>query len=289
MNSTFLFNDKIHDLLPRIETCLSLPSTNNPIITNASDLDSVSSNPQNNNHIDAKLPEIEIPKFNGKPIEWQSFWDQFSAAVDSKTNIPDVVKFSYLKGVLSKDVQESIRGLLITNENYSIALKILRERYANKQVLISSSMERSVKLQPITSMKNVKGLRTMYDLVEGNVRNSSSLGVPSDTYGKLLVHLLIEKIPHTLRLVISPEFNDEVWDLENMLKYFKKEIFAKERCSLLVNETLYNPNKRNENTMSVFLSGQQKLCCVYCQGEHFPIKCHNVTDVNARKEILENA
>ena len=127
MNSTFLFNDKIHDLLPRIETCLSLPSTNNPIITNASDLDSVSSNPQNNNHIDAKLPEIEIPKFNGKPIEWQSFWDQFSAAVDSKTNIPDVVKFSYLKGVLSKDVQESIPGLLTTNENYSIALKILRE------------------------------------------------------------------------------------------------------------------------------------------------------------------
>ena len=121
MNSTFLFNDKIHNLLSNIETCLSLSSATNPTITNASSgLDSVSSNPQNNNHIDAKLPKIEIPKFNGKPIEWQSFWDQFSAAVDSKTNIPDVVKFSYLKGVLSKDVQESIRGLLITNENYII-------------------------------------------------------------------------------------------------------------------------------------------------------------------------
>ena len=44
----------------------------------------------------------------------------------------DVVKFSYLKGFLSKDVQESIRGLLITNENYIIALQVLRERYANK-------------------------------------------------------------------------------------------------------------------------------------------------------------
>ena len=122
MNRTFLFNDKIHDLLSRIET-----STANPTISNASDLDSVSSKPQNNNHMDAKLTKIQIPKFNSKPIEWQSFWDQFSAAVDSKTNIPDVVKFSYLKGVLSKDVQESIPGLLTTNENYSIALKILRE------------------------------------------------------------------------------------------------------------------------------------------------------------------
>ena len=49
-----------------------------------------------------------------------------------KTNIVDVVKFSYLKGFLSKDVQESIQGLLITNENYIIALQVLRERYANK-------------------------------------------------------------------------------------------------------------------------------------------------------------
>ena len=176
-------------------------TTTNPTISNASDFDSASSNPQNKNHIDAKLPKKETPKFNGKPIECQSFWDQFFAAVPSKTNIPDVVKFSYLKGVLSKDVQESIWGLLITNEN-SIALKILRERYANKQVLISSYRESFVKLQPITSMKNVSGLRAMYDLVEGNVRNLSSLGVPSDTYGKLLVHLLIEKIPHSLRLVL---------------------------------------------------------------------------------------
>ena len=182
MNSTFLFNDKIHDLLSNIETCLSLSSATNPTITNASDLDSVSSNPQNNNHIDAKLPEIEIPKVNGKPIEWQSFWDQFSAAVDSKTNIPDVVKFSYLKGVLSNDVQESIRGLLITNENYSIALKILQEHYANKQVLIISYIESFVKLQPITSIKNVSGLRAMYDLVEGNLRNLSNLGGCSFSY-----------------------------------------------------------------------------------------------------------
>ena len=125
-----------------------------------------------------------------------------------------------MKGVLSKDVQESIRGLLITNGNYSIALKILRGRYANKQVLISSFMESFVKLQPITSLKNVIGLRAMYDLVVGNVRNLSSLGVPSDKSGKLLVNFLIEKVPYSLRLVISREFNDKVCDLENILKYF---------------------------------------------------------------------
>ena len=69
MNITFLFIDKIHDLVSRIETCLVLPSTTNPINSTARDLDGVSSNPQNNHHNDAKPPKIEIPKLNGKLIE----------------------------------------------------------------------------------------------------------------------------------------------------------------------------------------------------------------------------
>ena len=76
-------------------------------------------------------------------------------------NIPDVIKFCYLKSVLSKNVQESIRALLITNENYSVALNILRERYANKQVLISPAWKIFLKLQRITSMKNISGLRAI--------------------------------------------------------------------------------------------------------------------------------
>ena len=61
----------------------------------------------------------------------------------------------------------------------------------------------------------------------------------------------IEKTLYSLRLVISREFDDKVWDLENMLKYFKKELFVKEHCASLVNEKLYNPNKHKENTVSV--------------------------------------
>ena len=83
-------------------------------------------------------------------------------------------------------------------------------------------MESFAKLQPITSMKNVSGLRAIYDLLEENVHNLSSLGVPSGTYGKLL----IEKIPHNFRLVIPCKFNDKVWELKNV-KIFQKRAFCK--------------------------------------------------------------
>ena len=168
MNSAFLFSARIHDLVSRIETSLALPSTTNSTNFSASDLYNASCNRQNNHHIAAKLSKIEIPKFHGKPVESQSFCDQFSVAVDSKTS-----------------------------------------------------------------------------------RNLSGPGAPSDRYGKLLVHLLTEKISHSLNLVLV----SSMAKLENMLKYFKKELFAKEHCASLVNEKPYNPYKCNENTIPTFLSG----------------------------------
>ena len=76
-----------------IKYTIALPSTTNSTNSNASDLNSVSFNPQNNHHIDAKLPKLEINQLSDK------FLGSILAAVDSKTNLPDVVKFSYLKGV----------------------------------------------------------------------------------------------------------------------------------------------------------------------------------------------
>ena len=71
-------------------------------------------------------------------------------------------------------------------------------------------MESFVELQPFKSMQYVYALRKMYHLVEGNIRDLTSLRVSPDTYSKLLVHLLIKKIPHDLRLVIFHDFNDQV-------------------------------------------------------------------------------
>ena len=52
---------------------------------------------------DVKLPKLNLPVFNGDVLQWQSFWDQFVAAVDS-TDLPDVSKFSYLRASLEGEV-----------------------------------------------------------------------------------------------------------------------------------------------------------------------------------------
>ena len=88
-----------------------------------------------------------------------SFWDQFQVSVDSKENIQKVVTYNYLTGLLNESVKKCIFGLNITNENYDLAVKILKERYANTQMLVSSHMEDLVKLNPVKHENDVKGLR----------------------------------------------------------------------------------------------------------------------------------
>ena len=67
---------------------------------------------------DVKLPKLNLPVFNGDVLQWQSFWDQFVAAVDS-TDLPDVSKFSYLRASLEGEPKAAIQGLSLTSAHYA--------------------------------------------------------------------------------------------------------------------------------------------------------------------------
>ena len=59
----------------------------------------------------------------------------------------------------------------------------------------------------------------------------NSLGIPSETYGAFLVPLLTDKLPTSLRLSVAWKITSEIWNLTDMMYYFKIELVAHERCS----------------------------------------------------------
>ena len=88
----------------------------------------------------SRLPKLEIAKFEGNVLQWQGFWNQFSAAIGSNSQLKNIDKFNYLKMYLRKKPLDIISGLTLSSSNYLKALDFLRERYGNKQILISSQM-----------------------------------------------------------------------------------------------------------------------------------------------------
>ena len=283
-------NDKYFDILSRIDAHLNkVPPSTSSSQSSASSLSIPPSSHSDTSEVN--LPKINLPFFDGNPLNWQSYWDQFQASVDLKTNIQKVVKFNYLTGSLSETVSKCISGLTLTNENYDVAVKILKERYANPQMLISSHMEALVKLNPVKHKNDVKGLRKIYDQVESSIRNLNSLNVDQESYGTLLVHLLNEKLPSEIRLIIARRFGEEVWTLKVMLEIIKTELFAKERCVALSSSDNEKIKQKRDSlsTTSCFHNKDSKtFSCVFCKlNNHSHNKCDKVTDKAIRKNILK--
>ena len=67
---------------------------NSSLHTNSTTSSSVSPNP---NDSYAKLPKLTLDKFNGEVLLWQSFWDQYSAAIHTNSSLSDTEKFNIEK------------------------------------------------------------------------------------------------------------------------------------------------------------------------------------------------
>ena len=72
--------------------------------------------------------------------------------------ISAVEKFTYLRSLVEGSAARAISGLQLTSANYSAALEVLRERFAQKQIIINSHMESLIKLKPVNVISDVKGI-----------------------------------------------------------------------------------------------------------------------------------
>ena len=134
------------------------------------------------------------------------------------------------------NVMTCVSSLNIRNENHDMAVKILKGRYENSQMLISSHIEALVKLNSVKHKNYVKGLRKIYDQVESIIGNLYSLNVDQKSDGTFLVDLLNEKLLSEICVVISRRFGEEIWTLTFMLEILEIELFAEERYPTVSHE-----------------------------------------------------
>ena len=78
---------------------------------------------KNSSSVGAKLPKLEISKFQETFLDWMRFWNQFKTEID-QAKVTQVAKFCYLKELLVPSVRASIDGLPFTIEGYERAKRI---------------------------------------------------------------------------------------------------------------------------------------------------------------------
>ena len=132
--------------------------------------------------------------------------------------------------MLEEPTAGAIRGLSPTAENYESAKAMLKKRYGQLQVIINVHMEGLVKVSAVSADDDLRRLRLLYARVEALLRALLVLGINSEWYEKLLIPLVMEKLPSNMRLIISRDVDQPEWDLDVLLNTFNHEIEARERC-----------------------------------------------------------
>ena len=247
----------------------------------------------------AKLPKLVLKSFSGDILRFTEFWECFDSAVHPDSQLNKVTKFNYLRSLLEGDASAVISGLLLTADNYDEAVGLLRSRYGNKQVLISSHIDNLLSLKPVPSSSDVKRLRELHDIIEINVRNLKNLEVESTHYGTILVSIVMSKLPDDIKLInsrfMSPtsfEENEKEWRIDELMKFLEREIESREMCfHVATNSNKTNKKAVTESFTSFSLhagtENEVTNTCVYCEKKHFSLKCSTVTDIAIRRNILQ--
>ena len=247
------------------------------------------------------LPKIQIKQFSGNPTEWQSFQESFDEPIHKNNSLSGVEKMNYLLSLLSGEAALCVKGLKLSNENYDNVREMLCKRFGNRQQLISAHMENLLKLESVENDNDTKALRTLYDIVETQVRSLNSLECLSENYGHMLIPVLMSKLPSEFRLIMSRKLTSPVLKIADVLSCLQSEIEAREKV------TIANDLCENEFFTAHGLHTQSKQqkhpdkykgaenhtegptetpLCLFCRRSHSSKSCDFITKPEARKLIL---
>ena len=128
----------------------------------------------------------------------------------------------------------------------------------------------------------------MYDQIEVCVRNLKALNIDIATYGAILVPFLNGKLPPEIRVILSRNFQNDIWQLDDMLKILKREVETKERSFSIGTSSEFEPEKRDRETIQYqpFYSSLERKCPFCNLNNHPASNCLKVTNIAARKQIL---
>ena len=243
--------------------------------------------------VGAKLPKLKLPSFSGDPLQWQTFWDQFSAIIDD-SDMPEITKFSYLQSLLQGEAKAAIQGLSLTAAHYKTACDILKERFGRKERIIFTHIQELLNLS-VPKQAQVSVLWKLQDDLQAHIRSLESLGISGAQYGAILTPLILSRLPSDIRLEWSRDGAGHENDLNFLLDFLKKEIERRERSQTFKDSTDQKSavfeKKPTKVATAAALQTSSDPRCLLCSKNHATERCWNLTKISVaeRKDKIRAA
>ena len=157
-----------------------------------------------------------------------------------------------------------------------------------KQVLRSAHMQKLDKLLRIKKSNNINGMKKMCDQIEVFVRNFKAWNIDIVTKGAILVPFLNGKLHSKIRVILSGNFQNDIWQLDDILKILKRKVEANEKACLIGASSKFQPENLDRNYMSsAFLKSSLERKCPFSDLSNHPApNCLKLANVAARKHVF---
>lgn len=127
-----------------------------------------------------------------------------------------------MKAQTNGDAATAIGGLPLTNANYEHAITLLRERFGQQHRIVNAHMQALLNIsKPVA---NLTSLRQFYDTIEIHVRGLAALGKSEESFGSLLVPIILGKLPTELQRTLAREQNNSQWTINLLRQAILKEV-----------------------------------------------------------------
>lgn len=248
-----------------------------------------------------KLPKLALPTFNGDILRWQSFWDSFESTIHLNASLTEVQKFAYLQSQLEGPAASTIYGFSLTNANYTRAVSLLQERFGKRHKITHATMQALIQLP--APYNTISSMRQFCDKVETYVRGLESMGECQESYGSLLVPVILDKLPVDIRKNLAREHGDIDWYLNDLRQALNKELAVMEAG----NQTHLQQVAEYQSTASFYAGTKRKtgyhdnqfdtskrnersivLVCAFCDGSHKSVDCTRYPDTQTRLQRVKS-
>ncbi|XP_061176063.1 uncharacterized protein LOC133185014 [Saccostrea echinata] len=255
-----------------------------------------------------KLPKFELPSFNGDKLKWKEFWDSFEASVHKNSRLSNIEKFNYLKSKMEGTAQSAISGLMLSHENYDVALSILKERFGDVQSVINKHYMDLINIKP--ALNNTSSLRRLLDELENHMRSLEAL--EQDVNQDVFVSMIITKLPKEARLQLEiQKGKKEKWTVQKLRIFLDNYIVAREstdmdnldshekqhaRKTSLPGMSYVNERKHTsaEALTTSFQESQRRNkyerkhpICIFCERNHWSDECKEFRTIDERKQKIK--
>ena len=218
------------------------------------------------------LPQVELVKFRGDPMEFVNFKRSFIArVVDHTSSAADRLYFLYQS--VEGEPKEIIEGCLYmySEDGFSEATRLLEKHYGEPQVIAHAFMQK-IQATPSVKADNAHALRQLYLLMNKCLSSMIALKDLSVLNSPTSLQMIVAKLPPFLRAQwrnqvskFGPgaKFNDLVKFLEHASSAANDPIYG--------NEALFG--KKEKPSREICLTTSTSMKCAFCSEEHYLDQC----------------